>query len=116
MSVAAAMVSVLLAALLAWSAVRKLGHQEEVVRSYVRVGVPEDKLNTLAMILLAGTAGLILGLAWAPIGVAAAAGVVCYFLVAIAFHIRAHDMTNLPTPLTYAVLATAVLALRLATL
>jgi hypothetical protein len=115
MSVAAAMVSVLLAALLAWSAVRKLGHQEEVVRSYVRVGVPEDKLNTLAMILLAGTAGLILGLAWAPIGVAAA-GVVCYFLVAIAFHIRAHDMTNLPTPLTYAVLATAVLALRLATL
>jgi hypothetical protein len=71
MSVAAAVVSVLLAALLALAAVRKLSHQEQIVQSYVRVGVPEDKLNCLAAILLAGAAGLMLGLLWAPIGVAA---------------------------------------------
>lgn len=116
MSVATTTVSAVLAALLAWSAIRKLSHREDVVRSYVRVGVAEDKLNYLAMILLAGAAGLILGVAWAPVGVAAAVGVVCYFLIAIAFHIRARDARNLPAPLTYAVLAAVALTLRLATL
>lgn len=115
MSVATAGVSVLLAALLTWSAIRKLSHREDVVRSYVRVGVAEDKLNALAIILLAGAVGLVLGLAWAPIGIAAAAAVVCYFLIAIAFHIRAHDVGNLPMPLTFAVMAAIALALRLAT-
>jgi hypothetical protein len=116
MSVATAIVTVLLAALLAWSAIRKLSHRQGVVQTYVRVGVPEDKLNVLAMILLAGAAGLILGLMWASIGVAAAIGVVCYFIIAVVFHIRAHDARNLPTPLTYALIAVVALALRLATL
>lgn len=116
MSVASIVVSVLLAALLALSAARKLTHQPQVVRSYERVGVPEDKLNYLALILLAGAAGLILGLFWPPIGVAAAVGLVCYFLLAIGSHIRARDTKNLPTPLTYAALAVATLVLGLATL
>jgi hypothetical protein len=116
MFVATVIVSVLLAALLAFAAVRKLSHREAVVRTYLRVGVPEDKLDYLAMLLLAGAAGLILGLVWGAIGVAAAAGVVSYFLVAIAFHLRADDVENLPTPLAIAVLAAAALALRIATL
>ena len=80
------------------------------------MGVPEDKLDYLATILLAGAAGLILGLFWAPIGVAAGVGVIGYFLVAIASHIRADDVRNLPTPLAIAVIATAALTLRIATL
>jgi hypothetical protein len=62
--VATVAVSVLLATLLVYSAVRKLTHQEQVVRMYTRVGVPEDKLDYLAVILLAGAAGLILGFFW----------------------------------------------------
>jgi hypothetical protein len=116
MSVAAAIVSVLLAGLLATAAVRKLSHREPIVQSYVRVGVPEDKLDYLATVLLAGAAGLLLGLVWAPVGVAAAAGVICYFAVAIAFHIRADDARGLPTPVTIAVIAAIALALRLATM
>ncbi|MGH2988015.1 MAG: DoxX family protein [Solirubrobacterales bacterium] len=116
MFVATLIVSVLLAALLAFAAVRKLSHRERVVQTYVRVGVPEDKLDYLAMILLAGAAGLILGLFWAPIGIAAAAGVVCYFLVAVALHLRADDAENLPTPLAIALIAAAALALRIASL
>lgn len=115
MFVATAIVSVLLAALLAFAAIRKLSHREPIVQTYLRVGVPEDRLNLLAIILLAGAAGLLLGLLWTPIGIAAAVGVICYFIVAIAFHIRAGDAKNLPTPITYAVLAVAALALRLAT-
>ncbi|MGH3328358.1 MAG: DoxX family protein [Streptomycetales bacterium] len=116
MPVATASVSVLLAALLAWAAIRKLTHRERIVQSYLRVGVPEDKLDYLAIILLAGAAGLILGLLWAPIGVAAAIGVICYFVGAVACHIRANDAKSLPTPLAFTVIAVVALVLRLAAL
>jgi hypothetical protein len=114
--VATVIVSVVLAALLALSAARKLTHQQRFVQGYLRVGVPENKLDYLAMILLAGAVGLLVGLAWAPIGVVAAAGVVCYFVVAIAFHIRADDERNLPTPVAFEAIAVAALALRLTTM
>jgi hypothetical protein len=116
MFVATVIVSALLAVLLAFAATRKLSHREEVVRTYVRVGVPEDKLDYLAAVLLAGAAGLIAGLLWAPIGVAAATGVVVYFILAVAAHVRADDAGNLPTPLTIEAIALGALALRLATM
>jgi hypothetical protein len=114
MNVATSIVSALLAALLAFSAIRKLSHRPEVVETYLRAGVPEDKLNYLAITLLAGAAGLVVGLLWAPLGVAASLALVAYFLVAIGFHIRADDAEHLPTPIVMALLAAAALALRLA--
>lgn len=116
MFAATVVVSSVLAALVGFSAVRKLSHRPEVVRTYTSVGVPEEKLDYLATILLAGAAGLIAGLFWAPIGVAAAVGLVVYFCLAIASHIRADDMENLPTPATIELIAVAALALRLETL
>jgi uncharacterized membrane protein len=103
------LVSVLLAALLVFTAVRKLSHRPEVVATYTRVGVPEDKLDYLAWILLAGAAGLIAGLAWRPVGVAAGIGLVVYFLLAIASHVRADDARNLPPPVVMELLAVASL-------
>ena len=50
MVVAAAFVSVLLAALLVVTAARKLGHRPAVVATYRRVGVPEERLNQLAVL------------------------------------------------------------------
>lgn len=116
MFLAAVIVSSLLAALLAFAAIRKLSHREDVVQSYVRVGVPEDKLNYLAIILLAGAAGLILGLIWAPIGVAAAIGLIVYFLLAVAAHIHANDARNLPAPVVIELMSVAALWLRLASI
>jgi DoxX-like family len=116
MLVAATVVSLLFAALVVFAAVRKIGHREPVVQSYLRVGVPRDKLNYLAVILLTGAAGLIAGLLWAPVGLAAAAGLVCYFGLAVAAHIRADDAKNLPTPVIMLALAIACLVLRLAAL
>jgi hypothetical protein len=112
MFVAAAIVSSLLASLLAFAAVRKLSHRPEVVASYTRVGVPERKLNYLALILFAGAAGLVVGLFWGPLGVAAAVGLVVYFLLAIGAHIRANDAANLPTPVVIELMAVAALVLR----
>jgi hypothetical protein len=106
-------VSSLLAGLLVFTAVRKLSHRPEVVATYTRVGVPEDRLDQLAWILLAGAAGLIAGLAWRPIGVAAAIGLVVYFLLAIGAHVRAGDLRILPVPIGMELLAVAALVLRL---
>jgi hypothetical protein len=108
-----AVLSVVLAASLAFAAIRKLGHSPDVVRSYARVGVPEDRLGALALILLAGALGLVAGLFWEPIGVAATVGVVCYFVLAVAAHIRFHDERHLPTPLVILALAIGALILRI---
>jgi hypothetical protein len=110
---AAAIISCLLAALAAYAALRKLSHRPEVVASYAAAGVPEERLDALAALLLAGAAGLVAGLLWAPVGVAAAAALVVYFLVAIAAHIRAGDSRNLPTPILMELFAVAALVLRL---
>jgi DoxX-like family len=105
------LVSLLLAALLTYAAVRKLSHRPEVVATYTRVGVPEERLDQLAWLLLAGAAGLIAGLAWPPIGTAAGAALVVYFVLAIAAHVRAADYRNLPVPVVMELLAVASLAL-----
>jgi hypothetical protein len=112
MSTITAVVTVLLAAILAAAAVRKLTHREDVVASYMKVGVPEERLDHLAFILLLGAAGLLLGLAWAPIGIAAGIGVIVYFVLAIAAHVRHDDAANLPTPVAIEAIAVAALALR----
>jgi hypothetical protein len=115
MSLAAAIVSLLLASVLIYSALRKLSHEPEVVQTYVRVGVPEHKLNQLAAILLAGAVGLIAGLFWPPIGVAAASALVVYFLLAVGAHIGARDIAHASTPVAIELISAAALALQLAT-
>lgn len=116
MFIATIVVSVILAALLAMAASMKLRRNEELVQNYIRLGVPVDKLNYLAFVLLAGAAGLLLGLVWGTIGVAAAIGVVLYFLGAIGVHLRAKDTKGLGAPATYLVLGIVALTLRVATL
>jgi hypothetical protein len=111
MDVAVAVVSVLLAALLVLSAVRKLGHDPAVVATYRRVGVPEKRLNPLAVLLLAGAAGLVVGLWWEPVGIAAAAALVAYFVLAVGAHLRTRDTANAPMPALYLALSAAALIL-----
>ena len=115
MFAAGIVITVVLATLLGYAVVRKFGHRPAVVQAYERVGVPEDRLNRLALILVAGLAGIVLGWFWAPIGIAAGIGLAVYFLLALAAHVRARDQRNLPTPAVMLVLSLAVLALRLIT-
>jgi hypothetical protein len=111
MYVALVIVSILLAAAISSSAALKLTHRPKVVESYAKAGVPEAWLNGLAALLLAAAAGLIVGLWWSIAGMAAAAGLVAYFVLAIGFHIRAKDTAHMLTPAVLAAVAAAVLAL-----
>lgn len=54
----APVISSILATLLVASAALKLSHEPAVVHSYAKLGVKEEQLNVLAVLLLAGAAGL----------------------------------------------------------
>lgn len=86
-----------------------------VLANSAEVGVPRSWLPWLAALKLAGAAGLLLGLfvaALRPLGVAAACGLVLFYLGALAFHLRARVLHNLAFPCFF--LATAVASLALA--
>jgi hypothetical protein len=83
-----------------------------VLANSAEVGVPEGWLPLLGALKAAGAAGLLLGLLWArPIGIAAAIGLVLFFIGAMATHIRARVLYNLAFPGFYLVLALASLVL-----
>ncbi|WP_454198760.1 DoxX family protein [Nocardia sp. Marseille-Q1738] len=87
----------------------------EWVRANMRAyGVPDSWLLPLAVIKAIGGAGLLVGLAVPPIGVAAAAGLVVYFLGAVLTVVRARWYTHIGYPLPYLVLAAAALGLSIA--
>jgi hypothetical protein len=116
MFVAYAVIAVLLAAALIGSAYMKLTRNEPLVKGFSEIGVPEKMLPFLAACEIAGAAGLIIGLWYAPLGIAAAAGVVLYFVGAIITHLRKRDFKGAPTPLVLLIVAAAVLILRAASL
>src|SRR5688572_611825 len=94
-----AIVSVLLAGLLVYAAVRKLSHEKSVVESYARVGVPEGRLNLLASLLLLASLGLLVGLWWRLAGIVTSAALTLYFSAALAAHVRWKDTKHLLTPI-----------------
>lgn len=91
MFVVAVILSILLAVALVVSASGKLTKMPAVVQSMSSVGVPESRLPQLAALEIAGAVGLLIGIFWAPLAIAAAIGVVLYFVGAVGFHVRAHD-------------------------
>ncbi|NGN65515.1 DoxX family protein [Streptomyces sp. A7024] len=115
MFVATVVITAVLAASLAASVALKLSHKPDVVEGYARVHVPEERLNALAGVLACAVAGLIAGLFWAPIGIAAATGVTVYFLLACGAHVRFRDTAHLGPPVVNLLLGAAALTLRLIT-
>lgn len=117
MFIALAVVTVLLAAMLVMSASGKLKQQEQVVAIIGgTVGVPLRYFPVLAGLELAGAAGILAGLWLPPLGIAAAIGLVAYFVGALIGHLRVGDTKNLAMPLPTLLLSAAVLALQLITI
>jgi hypothetical protein len=81
----------LLAALFVFSSLIKLVgvRQSLAIRDHLRVKPVQWRV--IGLLELAGVAGVLTGLAWAPIGVAAAIGLALLMLGAIGFHVRASD-------------------------
>ena len=111
MTVARVAVTVVLAALLVFSAAMKLSGKASVIESYARVGVERRRLPLLAAVLLAGAAGILVGLWWPPLGMTAAVALAVYFALALVAHARHDDMAHAVTPAVLLVLAAIDVAL-----
>jgi hypothetical protein len=115
MFIATAIVSGLLALVLVASAGAKLAKAPQVMGVMTTVGFPQDKVWLLAATEIAGGVGLVLGLFWWPIGIAAAIGVILYFVGAVGSHLRVKDKNFAPA-LVLLVAAVAALVLRCLTI
>jgi hypothetical protein len=108
--------TVLLAVALIVSAVRMLNRSPRFVEMLDEAGVPLSWFPPLAVLELAGAAGLLIGLAVEPLGVAASTGVLLFFLGAMGAHVRAKDWFGLRVSGTMTLFAGVVLWLRIVTL
>ncbi|KAF0846775.1 DoxX family protein [Nocardia caishijiensis] len=83
----------------------------ENMRDY---GLPTWSLTPLAVIKAVGGAGLLAGLAYRPLAVAAAAGLVLYFIGAEITVLATRCYSHIAYPLPYLLLAAASLTLAVA--
>lgn len=84
-------VTALLAALFSFSSLIKLFGVRQSLAIRDHLGVKPVQWRLIGLLELAGVAGVLVGLVWPPIGVAAAIGLALLVLGAIVFHVRASD-------------------------
>jgi DoxX-like family len=84
-------VTSLLAALFGFAALIKLVGLRQSLAIRDHLGVKPVQWRLIGLLELAGVAGVLVGLVWPPIGVAAAIGLALLVLGAIVFHVRASD-------------------------
>ena len=116
MFVAYVVVTVLMVAVLLGSAAGKLTRQPKLVEAIESVGLSPDRLPQLATLEILGAVGLLVGFAVPLIGIAAAVGVVGYFIGAVFFHVRAGHTAEVTAPAILLLVAVIALVLRLATM
>lgn len=82
-----------------------------VLANSAEVGVPRTWVPVLGLVKGAGAVGLLVGLfAYPPLGVAAAIGLIAFFVGAVITHVRARVFYNIAFPAAFLVLAVLSLA------
>ena len=112
MDAATVIVTLLLAALFTFSASIKLLGVSKSLAIRDHLGVSPIQWRVIGALELAGVAGALVGLLWAPLGIAAAIGLTLLSIGAVAFHMRASDRIAETAPAVIGValgVATAVL-------
>lgn len=100
----------------AGAAVADFAGAASVRKNSAELGISESWIPLLGFLKAAGAVGLLVGLLAIPvIGVAAAVGLVLFFVGAVIFHVRARVFHNIAAPVTFLALATASLILALIT-
>ena len=116
MHIAYLVITILFAAMVAFSGLGKMRrdpHQMQVIHE--TVGVPLKYFPLLAACEFAGAFGLVLGIWWPMLGVAAAMGLILYFVGATVSHLRVRDVKGIGPPTFMLVVAAAALATRMLT-
>ena len=96
MEMAYLVLTIVLAAIAAFSGVGKLRRDARIVQVvHEVVGVPLQYFPLLAACEIAGAVGLVLGIWWPALGIAAAVGLVVYFVGAVVSHLRVGDVKGI---------------------
>src|SRR6266508_1791993 len=114
MFIAYIVVTVLAAAANAFSATLDFIRYKQILINMARVGVPESWITMLGILKAAAALGLMVGIGVPLIGMAAATGLILFFVAAIITHLRARDY-SFGLAFVFLLLAVAALILRLAT-
>ncbi|HEY5857140.1 MAG TPA: DoxX family protein [Aldersonia sp.] len=114
MDLAATVTAIVLAVGVTGSAAATLARHPKLVTVVTGVGFRAQRMWLLGVLKLAAGVGLLLGLVYRPIGVAAALGLIAYFCGAVWFHVRARNY-DLAPPGMYLALSAATAALLVAT-
>ncbi|WP_432073711.1 DoxX family protein [Streptomyces wuyuanensis] len=116
MFIAYVVLAVLVSFLLVFSGRSMLVKDKDIVETLTRLGVPSSWYTMLALLKFAGAAGLLIGIFYRPLGIAAAIGVVLFFVGAVISHLRVKDVKGVPVPFVLVLVSAAPLVLGLATL
>lgn len=109
MEIPVLVLTLVLAAVFVGTAVPKLTGQAQMRERMDHLGVSPGLTRVLGVLELAAVAGLLLGLLWPPLGIAAAIGLALQMTGAVVYHARAKDPAAMI--LTPAIFAVAALAL-----
>jgi uncharacterized membrane protein YphA (DoxX/SURF4 family) len=99
-------ISLLLAAACLLPAVGKLTAQPRMRKSAAHFGIPWPRYRIIGVAELAAAAGILIGLWWHPLGLAAAAGMALLLLGAIIAHQKAADSAKEMAPALLGLLLT----------
>ena len=114
MQIAYLTVAIVLAAMVLFSGVGKLRNDPHIVKViHETVGVPMKYFPALAVCEFAGAAGLVLGVWWPLLGIAAGVGLVIYFAGAIVSHLRVGDLRGIGPAAMLLTMSAAALCLRI---
>ncbi|MHB9755612.1 DoxX family protein [Streptomyces sp. BYX5S] len=113
MSTTVVIVTVLTALWVGFSGVSLLRRAPFVVEPLVSYGVPEPWWPRLAVAKLVGALGLLAGLAVPAVGVAAAIGLILYFVGAVVTVLRARSYKTVAFPVLYLAPVVATLSVAL---
>ena len=113
MFIAYCVLAVIYSAMLTFSGIAKLQpHPQAVQIIHELIGVPLELFPVLAACEFAVAAGLLGGIRWAHLGIAAAVGGVIYFVGAMISHMLVSDFAGLGSPGFMLVIALVLLATR----
>lgn len=116
MHIAYLVITLLFAFMVSFSGVGKiLRNPLQVKVVHETVGLPLKYFPLLAACEFAGAVGLVVGIWWPVIGIAAGIGVVLYFVGAIVAHLRVSDVKGSGSAAFMLVLAGSALAFRVLT-
>src|SRR5207253_8763065 len=105
-------VTIVAAAANIFSATLDFIRSKPILINMAKVGVSESWITTLGILKAAGALGLLIGIGVPAVGIAAAAGLVLFFIAAIIIHLRRDDH-SFGLAIVFLFLAIAALGMRL---